>query len=123
MSSLKTLKKLHNIKRCTIIYTEHTLQNDIPQPYQAWKLGPVSNETSLFHVGKMHPMTNFDNTLEETVARIGAQIQRRRGEAACTNRGEELEFEIMCIHGRERKYLPEKKLKRGEAGWEMDWFG
>ncbi len=34
-----------------------------------------------------------------------------------------VEIEVCGIHGRERQWLPQDKLKRQPQGWEMDWFG
>ncbi len=117
---LITLKRLKNIKKCTIVYTEHTLQRDIVKLYQAWYLGPLTEKATMFEVGKMIPQTNWDETLEQTIARIENEIVRRKGEAG---RKDDLQLELMAIHGRNREILPPSKLKKPLAGWQMDWFG
>lgn len=114
------MNKLPNIKKCALVYTEHTLQADIVRPYQSWTLGTPSDDTTLFHVGKMDPLTNWDNSLDQTISKIEAEIEAKQ---KAELRDTEMEFEVMAIHGRERKFLPLSKLKRPLAGWEMDWFG
>ncbi|KAE8452270.1 hypothetical protein EG329_000970 [Mollisiaceae sp. DMI_Dod_QoI] len=92
---LETLKYLTNIKKCTFVYTEHTLQKDIVDPYQAWKLGPLTEETTMFEVGKMAPKTNWDETLEQTATKIESEVVKRKGEAM---REDDLQFDVMAIH-------------------------
>lgn len=117
---VEILKGLPNINKCTFVYTEHTLQKDVVRPYQSWKLGPVSEDTTLFHVGKMQPITNWDDSLEQTISKMKSEIETRKDSELADN---DIQFDVMAIHDRERKYLPLSKLKRPLAGWEMDWFG
>ncbi|KUJ08092.1 uncharacterized protein LY89DRAFT_789328 [Mollisia scopiformis] len=117
---LETLKHLPNIKKCAIVYTEHTLQKDILKPYAAWNLGPPSLETTMWIVGKMEPVNNWDEDLEQTVSHIEQNIETRKGKVEF---GNDVEFEVMSIHGRAREFIPDPQRKRGLSGWQMDWFG
>lgn len=118
-SRLKTLQYLDNIKKCTFVYTEHTEQSDVARPYQAWYLGPLTEESTNWAVGKMDPQTNWDDNLEQTIGKIEDTIGERKEQA---NLGD-LKIELMAIHGRERGGVRGGGLKRPIQGWQMDWFG
>ncbi|CZR61920.1 uncharacterized protein PAC_11817 [Phialocephala subalpina] len=120
---LKVLRHLPNIKKCSFVYTEHTLQSDVVQPYQAWYLGPLTDETTNFTVGKMVPQTNWDDSLEQTIGKIEDTIENRQAQAMTGRPGGDLKLELMAIHGRERGSVPGTGLKRPTQGWQMDWFG
>ncbi|KAK0118366.1 hypothetical protein ONS95_012654 [Cadophora gregata] len=112
-----TINALPNIKRCSFIYTDHTLQADLVTG-KPWSLGLMTEQTAL---------TDEWAVVEADMARQVAKLKEtgKIGEWNPLNiklrRGVEIDF---CgIHGRERECLPKDKLKRPLAGWEMDWFG
>ncbi|KAF8865616.1 hypothetical protein BDZ45DRAFT_668560 [Acephala macrosclerotiorum] len=109
---LTTLQNLPNIKKCTFVYTEHTQQSDVARPYQAWYLGPLTDETTNFAVGKMDPQTNWDDSLEQTIGKIEDNVEKRQSQAMTGRPEGDLKIELMAIHGRERGRISGGGLKR-----------
>ncbi|PVH69298.1 hypothetical protein DL98DRAFT_177034 [Cadophora sp. DSE1049] len=114
---VKTLNALPNIKKCSFIYTDHTLQADLVTA-QSWYLGPLTKETALSDQWKVveADMGRHVAKLKET-GKIGDWNPLK------INLRDDVEIEFCGIHGREREWLPKDKLKRELQGWEMDWFG
>lgn len=114
---IKTVNALPNIKKCSFIYTDHTLQADLVTD-QSWHLGPLTKETALSDQWEAAQanMARQVSKLKET-EKIGdwnpIVVKLRDG----------VEIEFCGIHGRGRQWLPKDKLKRELQGWEMDWFG
>lgn len=110
-SSIQTVNALPNLKSCTFVHSDHTLQKDVAKPYVSWRLGPLPSRTTLD--GGLTALA-----MEEAGAR--REIDAKRGEIE--NIGD-VEIRSMMIFDREREYLPPNRLRRAIAGWEMDWFG
>ena len=86
-------------------------------------MGPLTDETTNFAVGKMVPQTNWDDSLEQTIGKIEDTIENRQAQAMTGRPEGDLKLELMAIHGRERGSVPGTGLKRPTQGWQMDWFG
>jgi hypothetical protein len=99
---------LPKIKTCTFIRTDHTLQNDLVNPYVSWRLDQPIEETTL------------DPHWKAQEIYVLKDIEARRGELKRSN---DLEIRVLAIHNREREHLPSHLMRRQQQGWEMDWFG
>jgi hypothetical protein len=84
------------------------MQKDLVTPYVAWELGHLSLETTL------------DGSWKSVETGAWKEINRRKIEI---ENNPDLDIRFLSIHNRAREYLPPDKLKRPQAGWEMDWFG
>ena len=114
ISRIQTLNALPNLKTCTFILFDHTLQKDVTKPYSPWHLGPLTKKTTFPDVTM--------GIVQLEAAEQGAQQQIDAMRERITNIGT-LEVSLLAVHGREKEYLPPNRLRRGLQGWEMDWFG
>lgn len=111
ITRIDTLNSMPNLKTCTFIPLDHTMQKDIVVPYSSWYLAPLTPATTL-----------YADTLELEKAETNI-MQIIDGSREKIKNNADLDIKVLAIHGREREYLPSNKLKRAQAGWEMDWFG
>ncbi|KAG4432956.1 hypothetical protein IFR05_011551 [Cadophora sp. M221] len=111
------LNDLPNIKKCSFIFTDHTLQPDLSTG-EAWHLGPSTKATTL------------SENCEAVKTDMNRQIQRLKAKGLIgewnplnVTLREGVDIEVKAIHGRARGWLAPDKLRRETAGWERDWFG
>ncbi|KAL2064944.1 hypothetical protein VTL71DRAFT_4084 [Oculimacula yallundae] len=116
---VKTINALPNIKKCTFVYTDHTLQKDIVSS-EPWSLGPLTEETTL---SKDWSAWEASMTGELEKAKSSAGVDSPYGPPPIPKLRDGVQVTVGAIHDRERETLPANKLRRETQGWEMDWFG
>lgn len=117
---ITTLNNLPNLESCAFVWTEHTVQKDLVNPYNAWYLAPYDGDNTMFNVLEKLGQT-YELSLEEGGRKHWAAIQSRRDEIKRAD--DSLKIELLGINGRKREGIPPNEWARRLAPRDQDWFG